>query len=42
MKDATEAAYKRTTLFDKRRELMDLWAHFATSTPATILTIGAR
>ena len=42
VKDATEAAYKRTTLFDKRRELMTLWAHFATSTPATILAIGAR
>lgn len=36
LKDKTEAAYKRTALFDKRRELMDLWAHFATSTPATV------
>lgn len=41
LKDKTEAAYKRTALFDKRRELMDLWAHFATSTPATIIAIGA-
>jgi hypothetical protein len=29
-------------LFDKRRELMDLWAHFATSTPATVLAIVTR
>ena len=42
VKDDTEAAYRRTDLFDKRRELMDLWAHYATSTPATILAIGAR
>ncbi len=41
LKDKTEAAYKRTALFDKRRELMDLWAHFATSTPATVVAIGA-
>ena len=29
-------------LSDKRRELMDLWAHFATSTPATVLAIVTR
>jgi integrase len=42
VKDKTEAAYKRAVLFDKRRELMNLWSHFATSTPATIIAIGAR
>jgi integrase len=29
-----EAAYLRTTLFDKRRRLMDNWAAFATAKPA--------
>ena len=33
VKDKTEAAYQRTDLFDRRRDLMDLWAQFATSTP---------
>ena len=28
LKDKTEAAYNRTDLFDKRRELMDPWAQF--------------
>jgi integrase len=41
VKDKTEAAYKRTALFDKRRELMDLWSQFATSTPARVLSIRA-
>jgi integrase len=30
--DKVEAAYRRGDLFDKRRQLMDAWAHFA-STP---------
>jgi integrase len=30
LKDKTKAAYKRTDLFDKRRELMESWAAFAT------------
>ncbi|MBK7059171.1 MAG: integrase arm-type DNA-binding domain-containing protein [Rubrivivax sp.] len=33
--DATEAAYRRGDLFEKRRELMDLWARFIDTTPAT-------
>ena len=41
VKDKTEAAYRRTDLFDRRRELMDKWAQFATSTPATVVAIGA-
>jgi len=28
LKDRVEAAYRRTTLLDKRRELMDAWARF--------------
>ncbi len=33
--DATEAAYRRGDLFDKRRQLMDLWAAFIDTPPAT-------
>ena len=39
--DKTEAAYRRTDLFDRRRELMDRWAQFATGTPATVISISA-
>jgi integrase len=39
LKDKTEAAYKRTDLFDKRRELMELWAAFATRTQADVITL---
>jgi integrase len=35
--DKTEAAYRRTDLFDRRRDLMDLWAQFVTTTPAKVL-----
>ena len=40
VKDQTEAAYLRTDLFDKRRDLMAQWSRFATSTPATVTAIG--
>jgi hypothetical protein len=33
LRDKTEAAYYRTDLFDRRRELMDTWAKFATAKP---------
>ncbi len=33
--DATEAAYRRGDLFDKRRQLMDLWAAFIDTPPAS-------
>ena len=39
--DKTEAAYRRTDLFDKRRDLMDRWAHFATGTPADVIPLRA-
>ena len=39
--DKTEAAYYRTDLFDRRRDLMDLWSQFATRTPATVVAIAA-
>jgi integrase len=32
LRDKTEAAYNRTDLFDRRRELMDTWAKFASRT----------
>jgi integrase len=35
-----EAAYKRTDLFDRRRDLMDLWARFVTATPAAVVAIA--
>jgi integrase len=41
VRDQTEAAYRRTDLFERRRKLMDAWAKFATSTPATVTAIGA-
>jgi len=34
LRDKTEAAYHRTDLFERRRELMDSWSAFATSEPA--------
>lgn len=41
LKDKTEAAYNRTDLFDKRRDLMDRWARFVASRPADVIEIGA-
>jgi hypothetical protein len=31
IENKVEAAYRRGDLFEKRRELMDAWANFATS-----------
>ena len=41
VRDKTEAAYRRTDLFEKRRGLMDAWAQYATTPPACIGDIGA-
>ena len=41
LRDKTEAAYNRTDLFDRRRELMDAWTRFATTKPADVVSIGA-
>jgi integrase len=39
--DKVEAAYLRTTLFDKRRRLMDAWATYATTAPKQkVVSIG--
>jgi integrase len=46
--NAVERAYKRTTLFDKRRQLMAQWAKYCLSPPRqkaatdNVVTIGAR
>ena len=37
----TEAAYKRTDLFERRRKLMESWAAFATSTTADVIAMSA-
>ncbi len=34
VRDKVEAAYRRTDLFDKRRDLMDQWARFCMSAGA--------
>jgi integrase len=45
---AQERAYKRTTLFDKRRRLMTTWARYVSSAPVqrrardNVVSIGAR
>jgi integrase len=39
LKDKTEAAYKRTDLFEKRRKLMNLWTKFATEEHGEIITL---
>ncbi|HXG88457.1 MAG TPA: integrase arm-type DNA-binding domain-containing protein [Vicinamibacterales bacterium] len=41
LRDKTEAAYNRTDLFDRRRDLMASWARFATSKPADVVAIRA-
>jgi integrase len=41
LKDKAEAAYNRTDLFERRRDLMDTWAAFATAKPADVVAIRA-
>ena len=44
VKNKTEAAYRRSDLFDKRRDVMNAWATFATTKPAKtakVVRIGA-
>jgi integrase len=41
LRDKTEAAYNRTDLFDRRRDLMTAWARFATSKQADVVAIRA-
>jgi len=39
VRDATEAAYRRTDLFERRRELMNTWAAFVTSAKGKVRTL---
>jgi integrase len=41
LRDKTEAAYHRTDLFDRRRDLMASWTKFATSKPGDVVAIRA-
>ncbi len=41
LRDKTEAAYNRTDLFERRRELMETWAAFATAKPADVVVLRA-
>ena len=41
LRDKTEAAYNRTDLFDRRRDLMTSWSRIATSKPADVVAIRA-
>lgn len=40
--DATVAAYARSTLLKKRRELMERWARYLEEGPAQVVTLNAR
>ena len=41
VKNKTEAAYFRSDLFEQRRQLMDAWAKFAMTSPASIVVLRA-
>jgi integrase len=41
VKSKTERAYRRTDLFDKRRDMMDQWAVFALGQASEIVPLGA-
>lgn len=41
LRDKTEAAYHRTDLFERRRELMESWSAFATAKAADVVAIRA-
>ncbi len=40
--DATERAYRRSDLLDKRRPLMERWARFCCPASADVILIGGR
>ena len=42
LKDKAEAAYARSDLFEKRRELMHAWARFLNPAPADVVSLDAR
>lgn len=42
LKDKAEAAYARSDLFEKRRELMERWARYLNPEPAAVVSLDAR
>jgi integrase len=42
LKDKAEAAYHRTDLFERRRELMTTWAAFATAKRGSVIRLAQR
>lgn len=38
--DKVEAAYRRGELIDKRHDLLEQWAHYCSSKPGDIVSIG--
>ena len=42
LKDKAEAAYARSDLFEKRRELMNAWARYLNPVPATVVRLEAH
>ena len=42
LKDKAEAAYARSDLFEKRRELMNAWARYLNPAPADVVSLDAR
>ena len=41
IRDKAEAAYRRGDLFDKRRQLMDAWAIYATASGSAVIELPA-
>ena len=42
LKDKAEAAYARSDLFDRRRELMEAWSRFLNPQPADVVSLDAH
>ena len=42
LKDKAEAAYARSDLFEKRRELMTAWARYLNPAPAGVVSLDTR
>ena len=42
LRDKTEAAYHRTDLFERRRDLMTTWSQYATAKRGDVVTIASR
>ena len=40
IRDKAEAAYQRSDLFDRRRDLMDRWAAYLSDKPADVVSIA--